>query len=196
MDKYRFGLLLALAVALPGLAPGDGNTGKSVHPFIMQSLDGEAVPLSRYRGKVLLIVNVASRCGLTGQYKGLQELYDQYRGQGLEILGFPANNFAGQEPGSNADIRQFCTMNYGVTFPMFAKVSVKGADQCPLYAFLTDKRIHPDHGGDIGWNFVKFLADREGRVIGRFGSRVKPMDEEIVRAVESALASPVPEPAR
>lgn len=196
MSIHRFGLLLVLVLALPVLAPGDGDTSRSVHQFTMQSLDGEDIPLSRYQGKILLIVNVASRCGLTGQYADLQKLHDTYNVQGFEILGFPANNFAGQEPGSNADIKQFCTMNYGVSFPMFAKISVKGSDQCPLYAFLTNKKLHPEHGGDIGWNFTKFLMDREGRLIGRFGSRTKPMAGEIVKAIESALAVPAAGPAQ
>jgi glutathione peroxidase len=194
MKINRSCLLLALALALPALAPGGDIMANSVHAFTMQNIEGVDVPLAKFKGKVLLIVNVASRCGLTKQYAELQKLYEKYNAQGLEILGFPANNFARQEPGSDADIKQFCTLNYGVTFPMFAKVSVKGDDQCPLYAFLTDKKIHPEFGGGIGWNFAKFLTDREGRVIGRFGSRTTPMDEEIIKAIEKALAAPAPAP--
>ncbi len=195
MKINRSCLLLALALALPVLVLGEDTMSKSVHAFTMQNIEGIDVPLATFKGKVLLIVNVASRCGLTGQYEELQKLHDKYSPKGLVILGFPANNFARQEPGSNADIKQFCKMNYGVTFPMFAKVSVKGDDQCPLYRFLTDKQIHPQHGGGIGWNFAKFLADREGRIIGRFGSRTQPMDAEVVKAIEQALAAPVPVPA-
>jgi glutathione peroxidase len=160
---------------------------QSVHDFTMTDIDGNEVDLGQYRGKVLLLVNVASKCGFTGQYEGLQDLYETYKDRGFVILGFPANNFMGQEPGTNAEIKQFCSTTYGVTFPMFAKISVKGSDQHPLYRFLTDKATNPEHGGKISWNFNKFLVDRGGRIVNRFGSRTKPQDKEVIEAVEAAL---------
>jgi glutathione peroxidase len=171
-----------------------GAVVASVHDFTVKGIDGDDVALDRYKGKVLLIVNVASKCGFTRQYEGLQALYERYEDRGFLVLGFPANDFGRQEPGTNAEIRQFCTLNYGVTFPMFAKIAVKGADQHPLYAFLTDKERNPEHGGRITWNFNKFLVDGNGTLIGRFGSRVKPLDERMVAAVEAALAAAAQKP--
>ena len=162
----------------------------NIYDFIVTDIDGIEVRLSDYRGKVLLIVNVASRCGFTDQYADLQKLHETYGERGLVILGFPANNFLWQEPGSNDEIRQFCTTRYAVTFPMFAKISVKGSDQHPLYAFLTSKKTNPRFGGAVAWNFNKFLVGRSGQVIDRFGSRAKPTGDAIVKAVEHALAKP------
>jgi glutathione peroxidase len=159
----------------------------NVHEFTMNSIDGQPVPLAQFTGKVMLIVNVASRCGYTPQYAGLEALYRKYKDKGLVILGFPANNFLWQEPGSNQEIKTFCTTKYHVTFPMFSKISVKGKDKAPLYVFLTDKKSHPSTGGEIGWNFTKFLADRNGRVVARFSSSVAPDSPELVAAVEAAL---------
>jgi len=170
---------------------GEGNRAvKGVHDFVVKSIDGKDVALADYEGKVLLIVNVASKCGFTGQYKGLQELYETYKDKGFVILGFPSNDFLSQEPGTNADIQQFCTLNYGVTFPMFAKISVKGKDAHPLYAYLTSKETHPEFGGAISWNFNKFLIGRDGKIVARFGSRTKPEDGKLVQAVELAIQSP------
>jgi len=159
----------------------------NVHEFTMNSIDGQPVPLAQFTGKVMLIVNVASRCGYTPQYAGLEALYRKYKDKGLVILGFPANNFLWQEPGSNQQIKTFCTTKYHVTFPMFSKISVKGKDKAPLYVFLTDKKSHPSTGGEIGWNFTKFLADRNGRVVARFSSSVAPDSPELVAAVQAAL---------
>ena len=156
--------------------------------FTMQSIDGDSVDLSSYKGKVVLMVNVASKCGFTPQYEGLEKLYEKYKEQGLVILGFPANNFLRQEPGTNEEIKQFCTLNYGVTFPMFAKISVKGKDQHPLYKYLTDKKAH-DFGGKIGWNFTKFLIGRDGQIKARFTTKIKPEDEAVISAVEKELQS-------
>lgn len=158
-----------------------------VHDFGVKDIDGQEVSLSEYRGKVLLIVNVASKCGFTKQYKGLQALHEQFEGRGLQVLGFPANNFGGQETGTHAEIQQFCTQTYGVSFPMFAKISVKGEDQHPLYRFLTSKESNPEHDGKITWNFNKFLVDGQGKVIGRFGTRITPQDKKVVAAIEKAL---------
>jgi glutathione peroxidase len=153
----------------------------SVHDFTLPSIDGEPAPLAEYRGKTLLIVNVASKCGFTRQYSGLQELYDKYQDKGLVILGFPANNFGGQEPGTEAEIKQFCSRKYSVTFPMYSKISVKGGDKADLYQYLTAE------GGEVKWNFTKFLVDTEGRVIEKFDSAVEPMSDELTTAVEKAL---------
>ncbi len=155
--------------------------------FKVKGIDGEEVDLSQYRGKVVLIVNVASKCGLTPQYEQLEALYKKYHEQGFVILGFPANNFLGQEPGTNEEIKSFCSTRYGVTFDLFAKISVAGDDIAPLYAFLTSTEKNGEFGGKIEWNFAKFLVDRTGKVVGRFGPRVRPDDTRIVDAVEAAL---------
>jgi len=159
----------------------------SIYDFIVQDIDENGVKLEQFKGKVMLIVNVASKCGFTSQYEGLQRLYEKYHDQGLVILGFPANNFLSQEPGTNDDIKQFCSLNYNVTFPMFAKISVKGDDQTPLYAFLTHPETNPEFSGGISWNFNKFLINRNGKIINRFGSRDEPESEKVVQAIEAAL---------
>ena len=162
---------------------------KTILDFTVTAIDGTNLPLNHYQGKVLLIVNVASKCGFTKQYAGLQKLYETYQDRGLLILGFPANNFLGQEPGTDADIQQFCSRTYGVTFPMFSKISVAGDDMHPLYRFLTDPSTNPDHAGKISWNFNKFLIGRDGRILNRFGSRTEPEDPDLIQAVEAALGS-------
>ena len=161
----------------------------NIYDFTLNSIDGRPTPLSQFRGRVVLLVNVASRCGFTPQYAGLERLYNKYKDRSFVILGFPANNFLWQEPGTNTEIQTFCSTKYHVTFPMFAKISVKGSDKAPLYQFLTDKKANPSTGGEIRWNFTKFLADRDGRIIARFGSRVDPESSEIVNAIEAALHS-------
>ena len=167
------------------------KSGESLfYSFDVNDIDGNAVNLSQYRGKVVLVVNVASKCGFTGQYEGLEKLYETYKDRGFVILGFPANNFMWQEPGSDEDIKQFCLLRYGVSFPMFAKISVKGGKIHPLYAYLTDPIRNGEFGGKISWNFNKFLIDTDGVTIGRFGSKVEPQSEEMIAAVESAM-SPV-----
>jgi glutathione peroxidase len=170
-------LLLAGAIMSTSLF-----AASSVHDFTLNSIDGKPAPLAAYKGKVLLIVNVASRCGYTPQYTGLEALYERYKNQGLVVLGFPANNFGAQEPGTNEEIKTFCSSKYNVTFPMYAKISVKGDDIAPLYHFLTSS-----NGGDVKWNFTKFLVDGNGKVIGRFESKVTPESPELTGAVEAAL---------
>jgi glutathione peroxidase len=155
----------------------------SVHDFTLTSIDGKAVPLSSYKGKVVLLVNVASKCGYTPQYTGLQSLYTKYKDKGLVVVGVPANNFGGQEPGTNEEIQTFCSRNYNVTFPMMSKVSVKGEDKTPLYGYLTENT-----GGDVKWNFTKFLVDKNGKIVSRFDSKVTPDSPELTSAVEKALA--------
>jgi glutathione peroxidase len=159
----------------------------SVHEFTLNSIDGTPAPLSAYRGKVVLIVNVASRCGFTPQYAGLEALYEKYKDRGFVILGFPANNFGGQEPGTNEEIKTFCTTKYNVTFPMYSKISVKGDDKAPLYQFLTDQQANPATGGEIQWNFTKFLVDKSGRVVARFEPKVTPQSPDVTSAIEKAL---------
>lgn len=159
---------------------------ETVYQYELNSINGENISLSDYEGDLLLIVNTASECGFTPQYEGLQELYETYSDQGFQVLGFPANNFGGQEPGSDEEIARFCQANYGVTFPMFSKISVKGDDQHPLFKYLTSAE-NPDFTGEISWNFEKFLVDRNGNVIRRFKSDVEPMSEELTSAVSENL---------
>ena len=160
---------------------------KPLYAFALNDIDGQPVTLGRYEGKVLLLVNVASKCGYTKQYAGLEALYEKYKDDGLVVLGFPANNFGGQEPGTNEEILAFCTGTFNVTFPMFAKISVKGDDIHPLYAYLTGTETNPDFAGDIKWNFNKFLVDRTGEIIARYDSNVEPMSEVLVADIEAAL---------
>lgn len=179
----------------------------------LRKADGSQTTLGAYRGQVLLLVNVASKCGLTPQYEGLEKLYERYKDRGLMVLGFPANEFAGQEPGTDEQIQEFCRLEYGVTFPVFAKLVVKGQDQHPLYALLTralpqqSKKGSPflkvlrktlfgksftGEAGEITWNFEKFLVDREGNLTARFAPDVKPEDPWLIKAIEDELAKPVP----
>ena len=159
----------------------------SVLEFAPNSIDGKPSPLNSYKGKVLLIVNVASKCGFTPQYTALESLYRKYKSQGLVVVGFPANNFMSQEPGSNEEIKDFCKRTYEVDFPMYSKVSVKGDDKAPIYQYLTDKETNPTTGGEIKWNFTKFLVDRNGKVIARFEPAVKPDSQPVLDAIEAAL---------
>ena len=159
----------------------------SVLDFTPKSIDGQPAPLAAYKGKVIMIVNVASKCGFTPQYSALESLYQRFENQGFVILGFPANNFMSQEPGTNAEIKQFCKNKYDVTFPMFSKISVKGDDQAPLYKFLTDPGSDSVAPGDIKWNFTKFLIGRDGQIAARFEPATKPDSPEVVSAIESQL---------
>ena len=159
----------------------------TTHDFTATAIDGTATPLKDYAGTALLIVNVASQCGLTPQYAGLQQLHERYKGRGFAVLGFPCNQFGAQEPGSEGQIKTFCETRFGVTFPMFAKLEVNGAGRHPLYAFLTSQPTQPDGPGDIQWNFAKFLIDRSGNVAARFAPPTKPVSDEIVSAIEQKL---------
>jgi len=163
------------------------ETATSALDFTVKDIDGKDVPLSKYKGSAVLIVNVASQCGMTPQYEQLQALHKKYAADGLTILGFPANEFGGQEPGTNAEIKQFCASKYGVQFDLFAKVVVKGDGQCELYKFLTSKEQQGKLGGDLQWNFTKFLIDRSGKVIDRFEPRTRPDDSKVIEAIETAL---------
>lgn len=184
---------LAITLCFGNAMAGEGSEEKKMAPkspldFKVKNIDGKEVDLSKYKGKVVMIVNVASKCGLTPQYEQLTELDKKYRKEGLAILGFPANNFNGQEPGTNEEIKTFCRVNYGAEFDMFAKISVAGEDQAPLYKWLTSKETNEEYAGDIEWNFAKFLVDREGNVIARFHPKVKPDAPEVINAIEEALA--------
>jgi len=156
--------------------------------FKMADIDGKMVNLAGFKGKVVLLVNTASKCGFTPQYAALEALYKKYKDRGFTILAFPANNFKEQEPGTNEEIKSFCTMNYNVTFPLFSKISVKGEDICPLYKYLTSAQTNPGFDGEIPWNFTKFLVNRQGKIVARFEPRIKPDDEAVVKALEKALA--------
>lgn len=172
------GALLVMAASL--------FAAPSIYSFTLDSIDGKPAPLADYKGKVILVVNVASQCGYTPQYSALESMYEKYKSQGFVILGFPANNFGGQEPGTNQEIKTFCSRKYNVTFPIYAKISVKGADQAPLYAYLTRDTAQGIRG-DIKWNFTKFLVDRDGNVVRRFEPGVTPDSIEMVSAIEKQL---------
>lgn len=182
--------LAGLSAVAMASAPAESTDHATDEPtqllsFTMDRLDGAAENLADYRGKVVLIVNTASKCGFTPQYEGLQKLYEKYKNQGFVVLGFPANNFRNQEPGSNTDISEFCTLNYGVTFPMFSKISVKGDDMHPLYQKLTAAAA--PIGGDVKWNFQKYLLDRDGHVVSKFMSPTKPMSKKITSKIDDLL---------
>jgi glutathione peroxidase len=175
-------MLKALVLLMSCSATAQESSAESVYEFTLTDIDGKPVDLKSYDGKVLLIVNVASKCGNTPQYEGLQKLYEQYKDRGLVVLGFPANNFMGQEPGTEEDIKAFCTSNYGVTFPMFSKISVKGPDTHPLYSYLI-----ANTESNVTWNFQKFLVGRDGKVVTSFTPKTQPMDESILTEIEAQL---------
>lgn len=156
----------------------------SIYDFTLNDIDGNPVALAKYKGKKLLLVNVASKCGYTPQYAELQELYEAYRGE-FTILAFPANNFGGQEPGTSEDIKSFCSENYGITFPIFEKISVKGVDKHPLYRWLSDKNLNGWNNTEPSWNFCKYFIDEEGKLVKFFPSSVKPMDNEIIKLINA-----------
>jgi glutathione peroxidase len=181
MRKLVLTLMLTIAAAVAGAE------AHSIYDFTMRSIDGRQVSLKSYSGKVVLLVNVASKCGFTPQYAGLEAVYEKYKDRGLVIIGIPANNFAQQEPGTDEEIKKFCSNKYNVTFPMMSKVSVLGDDETPLYQFLTSKSANPQIGGDIKWNFTKFLFDRNGNPVARFEPAVKPDSPEVASAIEATL---------
>ncbi len=179
-----------IALAVPALAfaddkKGDTKVGPALN-FKMKSIDGKEVDLSQYQGKVVLFVNVASQCGLTPQYAGLEKLYEKYEKEGLVIIGVPANQFGGQEPGTDAEIKEFCASKYDVKFPMMSKVVVKGDGIAPLYKYLT-REAGEKFKGEIKWNFEKFLVNRQGEVVARFAPPVKPDDKKVITAIEAEI---------
>lgn len=178
--------MLKISLLFLILAMGNGLAGDGFYSYVLNDIDGKPLDLKQYKGKVVLLVNTASKCGYTKQYAALQELYAKYESKGLVVLGMPANNFGGQEPGTNEEIKEFCSLNYKVSFPMVSKVSVKGADMHPLVKYLTEAE-NPDFKGDIRWNFEKFLISKDGKLLRRFRSGAGPMDKDIIAAVEAAL---------
>lgn len=184
----KLAMILGAATTLAlGMIEDPKPAATSVYEFKVKDIDGKEVSLSKYKGDVLLVVNVASQCGLTEKsYAGLEAIYKKYKDQGLKILAFPANNFGGQEPGSNSEIKAFCAQ-HNVSFDLFDKISVKGADQAPLYGYLTK---HPDKAiaGDVQWNFQKYLIGRDGTVLAKFGPKTYPEDKQVTDAIEKALA--------
>lgn len=183
--------LLGSLLLLQAVASAESSGEGTLLDLEAARLSGSLESLEEYRGEVLLVVNTASECGFTPQYEGLESLYEKYRGQGFSVLGFPSNDFGGQEPGSDPEIGAFCKRNYGVEFPMFSKVKVNGKGQHPVYAFLTSRP--PPVGGPVRWNFEKYLVDRSGQVVSRFPSSTKPMSSQMVAAIEELLG-PVPVP--
>jgi glutathione peroxidase len=187
-------MVSALMVAMAGLAvygaepATQPSKGSGALGFTVKDIDGKDVDLSQYKGKVVLIVNVASKCGNTPQYEGLEKTYEQNKDKGFVILGFPANNFGGQEPGTNEQIKNFCTETYKVAFPMFTKISVKGSDEAPLYKYLTGVETKPQPKGDITWNFEKFLIGKDGEVIARYAPKTTVEDPKVQADIQAALA--------
>ena len=183
-------LTAALAWASPAIVSAEDRPKKpaSVLDFRVRDIDGKEVDLARFRGKVLLIVNTASQCGYTPQYKDLESIYEKYKSQGFEVLAFPANEFGSQEPGTDEQIKEFCSTNYKVSFPLFSKIVVGGKQIHPFYEFLTSSTTNPKFAGQIPWNFAKFLVNRKGEVIARFEPGVKPESPELTGSIEKALA--------
>ncbi len=184
--------VIILLVNLSALVQAEFPEIRTPLDFNCENIDGESVDLGEYKGKVVMMVNVASKCGLTPQYEALQALYIKYSARGFVVLGFPANNFQDQEPGTNAEIKEFCMSNYGISFPMFSKISVKGDDIHPLYEYLTNEKTNPGFAGDIQWNFTKFLLNRDGKVIARFEPRTEPDSKEVVISIEDAIKKLTP----
>lgn len=183
LKRSLFAFLFGMVMTAHGFA----DDPQRALDFKVKTIDGETVDLKEYQGKVVLVVNVASECGLTPQYAGLQELYDRYKDKGFVVLAFPCNQFGSQEPGSEAEIKQFCSTKYNVNFPMFSKVDVNGDDAAPFYKYLTSKDVKPVGSGKISWNFEKFLINRDGQLVGRFSPRTAPGDVELIKAIEAEL---------
>jgi len=186
-----FAACLATAVVGAAFVAGAADEAPATAlGFTVKDIDGKEVDLAKkYDGKVCLIVNTASKCGLTPQYEQLTALQEKYKEKGFAVLGFPANNFNEQEPGTDAEIKEFCATKYSVNFDLFSKISVKGDDQAPLYKYLTAEDTNKDHAGEIEWNFTKFVVGKDGKVVARFGPKVKPDAPEVVKAIEDALAA-------
>jgi glutathione peroxidase len=178
--KLLFSIITAILMTI-------ATSSDSVHQFNVKTIEGDEISLKQYEGKVLLLVNTASKCGYTPQYTELEKLYNTYKDKGLVIIGFPANNFMGQEPGSNEEIKAFCEKNYGVSFPMMSKISVKGSDIHPLYDFLTDSDKNGVVDGNVKWNFQKYLVGKDGKVVKKFNPGDNPMSEEVKEAIEALL---------
>ena len=194
MNLFRLasGLLtLAASATVFATLASEAEAGPAKGPldFTVKNIDGKDTPLSKYKGQVTLIVNTASRCGFTPQYASLEKVYEKYKDKGFRIAAFPSNDFGGQEPGTETEIKQFCSLTYKTTFDLFSKVATKGPTAAPLYKFLTSKETNPKYAGDIEWNFTKFLVDKKGNVVARFKSNVDPTSPEFTQALEAALAA-------
>lgn len=190
MKRVSFLLIACVAMALLGVAQAEDKAPAGPLDFQVKDIDGKEVDLAKkYEGKVCLIVNVASKCGLTPQYEQLTALDTKYKEKGLAILAFPANDFNEQEPGTNEEIKEFCATKYSVAFDLFSKIAVKGEEQAPLYKYLTAEETNKDFAGEIEWNFTKFVVGKDGKVVARFGPKVKPDAPEVVKAIEDALAA-------
>ena len=187
IKSLLFALIVLFSTTAMTTLNANAPTPDTFHSFTLKDIDGKSLPLKSFKGKVVLVVNVASQCGYTPQYEGLEKLYLQYKDKGLVILGVPANNFGAQEPGTNAEIKTFCSTKYSVSFPMCSKVSVLGDDMDPLYRMLTSDHGALSPAGDVHWNFEKFLISKNGEVIGRFKSRVTPDNADLISAIEAAL---------
>lgn len=189
MNRIAIAATLLLGLSLVSVADDKKEAAvPAALNFTVKDIDGKDVSLSKYQGKVVMIVNVASKCGATPQYADLQSLYKKYKDQGFVVLGFPCNQFGKQEPGSEQDIKQFCTANYDVTFDMFSKIDVGEENAAPLYKFLTSPETNPQFSGKIGWNFEKFLIGRDGKVVARFKTGVQPDDPQVTESIEKELA--------
>ncbi len=188
MTSWESGLLLAGVVAACVASTSAQEKPTSALDFKMKSITGKEENLADYKGKVVLMVNVASKCGYTGQYEGMEAMYEKYKDKGLVVLGFPCNQFLWQEPGSDEQIAQFCSTKYNVTFPMFSKIEVNGKNAAPLYQYLTSVETKPAKKGKISWNFEKFLIGKNGQVVARFAPGTEPDAPEVVKAIESELA--------
>jgi glutathione peroxidase len=182
-------ILATLALAASLTVTAFAAPANSTYDFPLKSIDGKPTSLAEFKGKIVLLVNVASHCGFTPQYTALESVYEKYKSRGLVVVGIPANIFAGQEPGTNEEIKTFCTKKYNVSFPMMSKLSVAGDDKTPLYQFLTSNTTNPKFAGEIKWNFTKFLLDKNGNPIARFEPNVTPDSPEVTKAIEAALAN-------
>ena len=200
--KFAAGVLIAAlavgaGVVVSNLVVADENRSEGASDaqpagpltFVVKDIKGDDYDLSQLKGKVVMIVNTASKCGNTPQYESLEALYQEHKDEGLVIVGFPANNFGGQEPGSDAQIAEFCQSKYNVTFPMMAKISVKGDDKAPLYKYLTEESTAGEFAGEVKWNFAKFLIGKDGKVVARFDPKTKPDSDEVKQALEKALSA-------
>ena len=184
---FMFVTILAITSCCTKSKVSEMSINEDIYDITVTNMAGAEIKLEDYKGKTILIVNTASKCGYTKQFDGLQDLYEAYKDKGFVILGFPSNNFLRQDPGTNEEIQQFCRLNYGVSFPMFEKISVKGKYMHPLYVFLTSEATNPDYSGKVTWNFNKFLISKDGQIIDRFKSGDKPMDSKITNAVVKAF---------
>ena len=180
-NKYTMYIGIILSIALSCFSMND------IYNIEVKNISGESIKIKEFKGKLIMIVNTASRCGFTSQYSELEKIFNTYKDRGLVVLAFPSNNFMNQEPGSNDEIKQFCKLNYGISFPIFSKIDVKGKNQHPLFNFLTSKTTNPKHSGAVSWNFNKFLVSADGEIVDRFGSMTSPLNKKVILSIEKNL---------